>query len=165
MTVVRTVYLRGWKVHPFVPFRSPDLVLQDTSRKQQAGSVLGGAGWYSAQGLRTLGTKTDVLLAEEPSITEIDELRPLIAEGQERGFLTFAQIASSLEEIEVTKEQVSELHSYLEDQGIDVVGEDGRPAISEAGRFERAEPAADKTEAPRKPEVDLTVEPSLDSLR
>jgi RNA polymerase primary sigma factor len=112
-----------------------------------------------------LGTKTDVLLAEEASITEIDELRPLIAEGQERGFLTFAQIASSLEEIEITKEQVSELHAYLEDQGIDVVGEDGRPAISEAGRFERAEPAADKSEAPRKPEVDLTVEPSLDSLR
>ncbi len=85
-----------------------------------------------------MGTKTEVLLAEEVSITEIDELRPLIAEGQERGFLTFAQIASSLEEIEITKEQVSELHAYLEEQGIDVVGEDGRPAVSEGGRFERA---------------------------
>jgi RNA polymerase primary sigma factor len=114
-----------------------------------------------------LGTKTDGLLAEEVSITEIDELRPLIAEGQERGYLTFAQIASSLEEIEVTKEQVSELHAYLEDQGIDVVGEDGRPAISEAGRFERAEqpPGEKSPDAPRKPEIDLTVEPSLDSLR
>ena len=112
-----------------------------------------------------MGTKTEVLLAEDASITEIDELRPLIAEGQERGFLTFEQIASSLEEIEVTKEQVTELHAYLEDQGIDVVGEDGKPAISEGGRFERAEPAPDKQDAPRKPEVDLTVEPSLDSLR
>ena len=106
-----------------------------------------------------------MLLTEEASITEIDELRPLITEGQERGFLTFNQIASSLEEIEVTKEQVSELHAYLEDQGIDVVGEDGKPAISENGRFERAEPAPGKQEAPRKPAVDLTVEPSLDSLR
>jgi len=112
-----------------------------------------------------LSTKTEVLLTEDASITEIDELRPLIAEGQERGFLTFNQIASSLEETEVTKEQVTELHAYLEDQGIDVVGEDGKPAISENGRFERAEPAADKQEAPRKPAVDLTVEPSLDSLR
>jgi RNA polymerase primary sigma factor len=114
-----------------------------------------------------VGTKSDELLAEEVSITEIEELRPLIAEGQERGFLTFAQIASSLEEIEVTKEQVSELHSYLEDQGIDVVGEDGRPAVSEAGRFERAEqqPGEKTPDAPRKPEIDLTVEPSLDSLR
>jgi RNA polymerase primary sigma factor len=113
-----------------------------------------------------LGTKTEALLAEEVSITEVDELRPLIAEGQERGFLTFAQIASSLEEIDITKEQVSELHAYLEDQGIDVVGDDGKPAISEAGRFERAEPASEKVhDAPRKPEIDLTVEPSLDSLR
>jgi RNA polymerase primary sigma factor len=112
-----------------------------------------------------LGTKTDVMLAEEVSIAEIEELRPLIAEGQEKGFLTFAQIASSLEEIEVTKEQVSELHAYLEDQGIDVVGEDGRPAISEGGRFEREQPGDKSSDAPRKPEVDLTVEPSLDSLR
>jgi RNA polymerase primary sigma factor len=36
-----------------------------------------------------LGTKTQALLEGEPAITEIDELRPLIAEGQERGFLTF----------------------------------------------------------------------------
>jgi RNA polymerase primary sigma factor len=47
-----------------------------------------------------------------------------------------------------------------------VVGDDGRPAISEAGRFERATQPGDKTrDAPRKPEIDLTVEPSLDSLR
>ena len=87
-----------------------------------------------------MGSKTDVLLVEEVSIAETDEFRPLIAEGLEKGFLTFAQIASALEEIDVTKEQVAELHSYLEDQGIDVVGEDGRPAISEGGRFERSEP-------------------------
>ena len=113
-----------------------------------------------------MGTKTEGLLAEEVSIAEIDELRPLIAEGQERGVLTFAQIAAALEEVEVTKEQVSELHSYFDEQGIEIVGEDGRPAVSEGGRFERPEPATgEKPDAPRKPEVDLTVEPSLDSLR
>ena len=112
-----------------------------------------------------MSTKTEVLLADEAPIWELDDLRQLIADGQERGFLTFAQIASSLEEIEITKEQVSELHAYLEDQGIDVVGEDGKPAISEAGRFERTEPGDKAQDAPRKPEVDLTVEPSLDSLR
>jgi len=110
----------------------------------------------------SLGTKTDVLLTEEVSIMEIEELRPLIAEGQEKGSLTFTQISSALEETEITKEQVAELHGYLEDQGIEVVGDDGKLAVSEAGRFERV--AADK-DAPRKPAVDLTVEPSLDSLR
>ena len=113
-----------------------------------------------------MGTKTEVLLADETPISEIDELRQLITDGQERGFLTFAQIASSLEEIEVTKEQVAELHAYLVDQGIEVVGDDGRPAVPDGGRFERVAEAAEKTgETPRKAEIDLTVEPSLDSLR
>jgi RNA polymerase primary sigma factor len=116
--------------------------------------------------LRDLGTKTEALLASDVSIVEIDELRPLIAEGQERGFLTFEQITSCLEEVEVTKEQVVELHAYLEDQGIDVVNaEDGRPAIAEGGRFEPAAAQGKLPDAPRKPEIDLTVEPSLDSLR
>jgi RNA polymerase primary sigma factor len=114
-----------------------------------------------------LATKTDALLAGDASITEIDELRPLIAEGQERGFLTFEQIATALEEVEVSKEQVTELHAYLEGEGIDVVGADGKLATSEGGRFE---PAGGRQEAKttpdaRKPEIDLTVEPSLDSLR
>ena len=114
-----------------------------------------------------MATKTDALLAGDASITEIDELRPLIAEGQERGFLTFEQIATALEEVEVSKEQVTELHAYLEGEGIDVVGADGRLATSEGGRFE---PSGGRQEsktpdAPRKPEIDLTVEPSLDSLR
>src|SRR5207244_10984311 len=33
----------------------------------------------------------DLLLADEAPIVEIDELRGLIAEGQEKGFLTFEQ--------------------------------------------------------------------------
>src|SRR5215217_1529524 len=106
-----------------------------------------------------LATKTDALLAGDASITEIDELRPLIAEGQERGFLTFEQIATALEEVEVSKEQVTELHAWLEGEGIDVVGADGRLATSEGGRFE---PAVGRTEqkaadTPRKPEVDLKI--------
>ena len=111
-----------------------------------------------------MGTNTEGLLADEASITEIDELRPLIAEGQERGFLTFEQISSSLEEIDITKEQVTELHAYLVEQGIEIVAADGRPAASER-RFEPAARAAKEAEAPRKADVDLTVEPSLDSLR
>ena len=85
-----------------------------------------------------LSTKTTVLLADEAPIWELDELRQLIADGQERGFLTFTQIAGRLEEVEVTKEQVHELHAHLEEQGIDVVGDDGRLATSEADKVEAA---------------------------
>ena len=118
-----------------------------------------------------MSTKTEVLLADEAPIFEMEELRGLIMEGQEKGVLTFEQIATCLEEVEVTKEQVGELHSYLLDQGIDVVGADGRAATSESGRVEaqaEARAAAAATgapAAPKKPEIDLTVEPSLDSLR
>ena len=51
---------------------------------------------------------------------------PLISEGIERGYLTFEEIATCLEEAEVTKEQVQELHAYLDEHGIDVVEADGR---------------------------------------
>ena len=114
-----------------------------------------------------MSTKTDVLLADEAPIWELDDIRQLIVEGQDRGFLTFEQIASTLEEVEVTKEQLQELHQHLEEQGIDVVGADGRLATSEAQKVEAAAEAARKSsvEAPKKPEIDLTVEPSLDSLR
>jgi RNA polymerase primary sigma factor len=111
--------------------------------------------------------KAIVLLSDEAPIVELEELRPLIAEGHERGVLTFEQIAACLEEVEVTKEQIQELHAYLDDQGIEIVDADGRPAKSEAGSVEasaeqRREP---QPEAPKKVEIDLTVEPSLDSLR
>ncbi len=111
-----------------------------------------------------------VLLADEAPIAELDELRPLIAEGMERGVLTFAQIETCLEEVEVTKEQVQELHAWLDDQGIEIVGEDGRLARSvEAGAGTRTTEDTDGPQVsgtPRKKvEVDLSVEPSLDSLR
>ena len=72
-----------------------------------------------------------------------------------------------MDEVEVTKEQVQELHQHLDEQGIDVVGADGRLATSEAQKVEAAAEAARKPGAdpPKKPEIDLTVEPSLDSLR
>ncbi|MGI8462371.1 MAG: sigma-70 family RNA polymerase sigma factor [Solirubrobacterales bacterium] len=88
---------------------------------------------------------------------DLDEIRNLIAQGQDRGFLTFQQIASTLEEVDVTKEQVERLHSYLIENGVDVIGEDGVTAYKEQ--------KAQNGEAPKKPELDLTVEPSLDSLR
>ncbi|HUO74734.1 MAG TPA: RNA polymerase sigma factor RpoD [Solirubrobacteraceae bacterium] len=114
-----------------------------------------------------MSDKGIVLLTDEAPIVELDELRPLIAEGQERGFLTFEQIEACLEEVEVTKEQLQELHAYLDEQGIDVVGADGRPAKSEEGSVEASAANAGER-APnerKKVEIDLTVEPSLDSLR
>src|ERR1700710_2877589 len=92
------------------------------------------------------------------SAPEIEELAGLIALGRERGYLTYEQISSTLEEVEITKEQVSQLHANLVEHGVDVIGQDGVSAWKE-------QRGGDATGAPKKEELDLTVEPSLDSLR
>jgi RNA polymerase primary sigma factor len=102
------------------------------------------------------------LLEERPEapFLEVEELRNLVAEGRERGYLTYEEIAACLEEVEVTKEQVRDLHAHLLETGVDVVSRDDREAIASQER--EAGPA----EAAKKPaDIDLTVEPSLDSLR
>ena len=97
----------------------------------------------------------DVAEVSEQPFTETEELRTLISRGRERGYLSFDEIAATLEEVEVTKEQVRHLHAYLIEHGVEVIGGDG------AGQTKNGS----QPEAPRKPELDLTVEPSLDSLR
>jgi len=115
--------------------------------------------------------KTDTLLADEAPITELEGLRELIAEGQERGSLTFEAIAACLEEVEITKEQVGELHAFLEDQGVEIVGADGRPVGPAAKAVDGARGGVagaggdGEADGLRKVALDLTVEPSLDSLR
>jgi len=89
---------------------------------------------------------------------EPQELRTLVALGREHGYLTFEQIASTLEEVEVTKEQVATLHTVLVEHGVEVISEDGVSAYKE----QRAETANGQ---PKGSELDLTIEPSLDSLR
>ncbi len=110
-----------------------------------------------------------VLLTRQPveaPFGEIEELRALVAEGKERGYLTFEEIASCLEEVDVTKEQVQELHGHLSEHGVDVVSQkDGKLAVGELGKVETQAAAQKDPVASKKVEVDLTVEPSLDSLR
>src|SRR3954469_14951402 len=109
------------------------------------------------------------LLADEAPIHELDELQGLIADAQERGFLTIEEITTCLEEVEVTQEQLVEFHRHLVDQGVDIVDAKGRPVTPDSAA--RAEAAAEARRHPagadesKKPSVDLTVEPSLDSLR
>jgi RNA polymerase primary sigma factor len=108
-------------------------------------------------------------LLEEPAeaaVLDIEELRTLAAEGRERGYLTFEEIATCLEEVEVTKEQVVEFRAHLLDSGVEIVADGERPAgglLAVPSDGDGAEPAG--SSAAKKPELDLTVEPSLDSLR
>jgi RNA polymerase primary sigma factor len=127
--------------------------------------------------------------AETP-VAEMEELQGVIAEGQERGFLRADAIAAAIDEAELSSQQSQDLLSYLEEHGVELLaagesvpevsepidspaaergdsddaelagGDDDGPAGEEEGRGLRA-----RLEELRRPEVDLTVEPSLDSLR
>ena len=98
----------------------------------------------------------------EPPFLDVEEVRALVAEGRERGYLTFEEISACLEEVEVTKEQIVEFHAHLEESGVEIVAQ-GR-ARRRPGSIEIAGDGAQPA-AVKKPEIDLTVEPSLDSLR
>jgi RNA polymerase primary sigma factor len=103
------------------------------------------------------------LLPEQQEVPfgDIEELQSLLADGRERGYLTVEEVAATLAEVEVTKEEVADLRAYLTEHGIDVVTADGRPANSGTIDDSPKEPG----ERAKRPEIDLTVEPSLDSLR
>jgi RNA polymerase primary sigma factor len=113
-----------------------------------------------------VNAKEDGALLErtEGSFSDIEELRPLLADARERGYVTFEDLASSLEEVDVTKEQLRDLRAYLVEQGIDLLARDGTPAkLAGAGTPDEGE-SKDAGNG-KKIEIDLTVEPSLDSLR
>jgi RNA polymerase primary sigma factor len=120
--------------------------------------------------------KVEVLLApdEDASIAELEEFQSLIAESQERGFVNFEAISACAEEVEASREQVQELFSQLEEHGVDVVGmpdqgdssdEDEDEVSRRGGTAARTATLRNRLDALRKAELDLTVEPSLDSLR
>jgi RNA polymerase primary sigma factor len=110
-----------------------------------------------------LSAKEDVSVLEpteaDAPFSEIEELQALVSEGRERGYLSYEEIASCLEEVEVTKEQVQELHAHLVEHGVEIV-QDGKPVS-----LERSDQGEKEAALSKKVEIDLTVEPSLDSLR
>ena len=97
------------------------------------------------------------MLTVDISLPEVEELQKLVETGKEKGFLTYDDIVTGLEEVELSKEQFEDFTTYLIDHGIELV--DGRAAQDAAAR------AAARRGGEEPPKLDLTVEPSLDSLR
>jgi RNA polymerase primary sigma factor len=139
-----------------------------------------------------------LLTAADTAVVEMEEMQGVIAEGQERGFVTSAVVMAAVEEAELSGVQTRDLFSYLEEHGIEILeangsetelrvagssGEldDGRAEQDSLGE-ERDRPSAllegDEEEDEGRPlgvqgqlgglkreALDLSVEPSLDSLR
>jgi RNA polymerase primary sigma factor len=101
------------------------------------------------------------LLTVDISLPDVEELHRLVEEGQEKGFLTYDEIVAALEEVELTKEQVEDFYTYLIDHSVELVeGEQHKHPPHEQPALAGAEDGNTKA-----PKLDLTVEPSLDSLR
>ena len=98
------------------------------------------------------------MLTVDISLPDIEELHKLVTEGQEKGVLSYDEIVAGLEEVELTKEQVEDFYTYLIDHGIELVeGVEHKAPPHEQPALAEEEKAG--------PKLDLTVEPSLDSLR
>ena len=104
------------------------------------------------------------MLTVDIALPDVEELHKLVQDGQEKGFLTYDEIVAGLEEVELTKEQVEDFYTYLIDHNVELMeGETHkRPPHEQQQQSVEDEKAAAK-EANAK--LDLTVEPSLDSLR
>jgi RNA polymerase primary sigma factor len=98
------------------------------------------------------------MLSVDIALPESEELQRLIEQGLEKGFLTYDEIVTGLEEVELTKEQVEDFYTYLIDHSIELVEGLENKALP------HAEPIVVEDEKVA-PKLDLTVEPSLDSLR
>jgi len=92
--------------------------------------------------------------AVEIALPDVEEMRALVTDGREKGFLTYDEIVGALQDAEVSKDQVEDFYSHLLELGVEVLDADGA-AITQGA----------VAQADRPPELDLTVEPSLDSLR
>jgi RNA polymerase primary sigma factor len=102
------------------------------------------------------------LLTVDISLPDVEELHKLVQDGQEKGFLTYDEIVAGLEDVELTKEQIEDFYTYMIDHGIELMeGETHKAPPHEQPAPEDEKAAAKEANA----KLDLTVEPSLDSLR
>ena len=90
----------------FAPNGQPFAVLTAVRKTSSPDRPNGSRRWLKERGL-TEKHEAAVGLLEEPTearFMDVEELRGLATEGRERGYLTFEEIATCLEEVEVTKE-------------------------------------------------------------
>jgi RNA polymerase primary sigma factor len=97
------------------------------------------------------------LLTVDISLPDVEELQKLVQEGLEKGVLNYDEIATALDDVELSKEQIEDFYTYLIDHGVELMeGETHKHPPHEQLPIPEEE---------KGPKLDLSVEPSLDSLR
>ena len=62
------------------------------------------------------------MLTVDISLPDVEELHKLVETGKEKGFLTYDEIVTGVEEVELTKEQLEDFTTYLIDHGVELAG-------------------------------------------
>ncbi|MBA3406609.1 MAG: RNA polymerase sigma factor RpoD, partial [Solirubrobacterales bacterium] len=93
-------------------------------------------------------------------LQELEEVKGLVLKGQQVGVLTFAEIATAVQEIDLDEADVEELHGFLEKSEIELV-EEIDPAL--AAQEERAPDKRGRRKA--KTAIDLKPDMTTDSLQ
>ncbi len=124
------------------------------------------------------------------SVVEMEEIQALLAGARERGFVSAAGLRATIEEAELSSEQAQDLFSHLEEHAIEIVDSEeaggelhaaaqatgagagdvdppaaGRDADGEQETDEETRGVRARLQELKRAEVDLSVDPSLDSLR
>ena len=95
-------------------------------------------------------------------LQELEEIKGLVARGQQVGVLTFAEIADAVAELDLDESDVEELHGFFEKSEIELV-EEIDPAAAASKEVERAPDKRGR----RKPKTTLDLRPDMttDSLQ
>src|SRR5215212_8041080 len=91
---------------------------------------------------------------------ELDEVKMLVARGQEAGLLTFGQIATALAEVELEEGDIEEIHLVLERAEIELV-EDDHP-FAQAAKAAAAEAKPTRSRKKASPTLDLRPDMTTD---
>jgi len=102
-------------------------------------------------------------MADAALASDLDDFKDLVAEGQERGFLTQEELSARLEEADLSDDQVRDLHTQLADNGVELVPAELAQTDGAAGKPDGAAPSEEQAVPVQA--IDLSIEPSLDSLR
>ena len=104
-----------------------------------------------------------MLTVSDIVVPDVEELKKLADRGHENGYLTMQEIAQELYEQDIAEEHIKDFYTYLVEHDIELI--DAGDARSD-GAFGADDKEKEKKAAPvPAPALDLTVDPSLDSLR
>lgn len=92
-------------------------------------------------------------MSNREDLAEIEGLNELVAKGKKQGVLTYKEIMDTLQEVELTPDQIDEIYERFANQGIDIVPDPSEES-SEDGEQEIQ---SDSTERVHEDDFDLSV--------